>query len=184
MRRAAGIHGGPALWDVDGDAIAQRVERLAWVESVDVERNFPKQVTVKVHEYEAAAVAVAGPRLALIAANGRVLELVSANEGGLAQIDIGDRVLSPGVAIAHSEIAMVAARLPAALRAQGARVDARDPDAIVVMVGAVEVRLGRADQVDRKLAAAVAVLNVEEACRSYIDVSVPLAPVSGCATKR
>lgn len=182
IRRAADVHGGPAIWQVDSDAISRRIEQLPWIESVIVERDFPKRVTVTVREYQPVAVAISGNQQALIASNGRVLELGNIGTGALPEIMLSDRSFRAGINVAHPEALMVAARLPASLRSLGARVDARNPGAIVVSAGGVEIRLGRPEQVDRKLAAAVAVLNVPESCRTYIDVSVPLAPVSGCAS--
>lgn len=180
VRRTANVHGGPAIWEVDSDDIARRIEQLPWIESVNVERNFPKRVTVTVREYQPVAIATSGTQQALIANNGRVLELGNVGTAALTEVLLSDRAFTAGRNVAHPEALTVAARLPESLRAMGARVDARNPNAIVVITGGVELRLGRAEQVDRKLAAAVAVLNVPERCRTYIDVSVPLAPVSGC----
>ena len=182
IRRVVDVASAPAMWSVDTDAIAQRVRLLPWVASATVIRHLPSRLEVRVVEYEAVGVVVAGKTRVLVASNGRLLEQVTGPVVGLLPIQISGPLPALGQTISESPAAEIPKLLPASLRALVRSIDARRPSSVVVRESAVEIRVGRLVDLERKLVAAAAVLNQPDSCRRYVDVSVSVAPVTSCET--
>jgi len=75
VRRAAGIEPGTSIWDVDRDAVADRLARLPWIRSARIRRDLPHRVVIDVREERAAAVLAldGGGRELYLSARGRVI---------------------------------------------------------------------------------------------------------------
>jgi hypothetical protein len=84
LRAALDIATGTPIWDIDAAAAAARVRALPWVRSVDVRRELPDRVAVRVREYRPAAIVAiddAESGLYYVAANGRIFAAVGATDG-------------------------------------------------------------------------------------------------------
>jgi len=101
VRAATRVHHRDAVLFVDTGAVARRLERLPWVKSAEVHREFPGTVRVVVTEYEPTAYVRAGSSAVLIAGNGRAVARVANPPAGATQVlgvvrapDVGE-LLSP-----------------------------------------------------------------------------------------
>ncbi len=77
IRRAAGIEPGTSIWDVDGAAVAARLDAEAWLRRAQVRRELPRRVVITVREERPIAIlAVAdgagAPHLYYLAARARI----------------------------------------------------------------------------------------------------------------
>ena len=179
---AAGVHRGDALWYVDADAAARGIERLPRVRSATVQRDFPSTVRIAIREYTPVAFVRAGAQYVLIADDGRAIARVAAPPPGVKEI-VGTRrapvvreLLSP------PDAAGVIAQLPAELAphvvsldvgGDGLALHLADDD----LTHGGELRLGNADDVAAKTAAALAVLHKRgDTHFVYIDVSTASMP--------
>lgn len=199
VRTAAGVRDGSALMFVDTGAVARKIEKLPWIASAKVDREFPNGLRITVVERTPAAWVrrpppagsprgAAGPA-ALVDATGRVLGDELTPPVGLPEIKGTQRLGGPGTRISPARPALALALLPPALRPQVASLTRRNGEPVLILAAppggadpaAKEVRLGRLEDVMAKGAAALAVLQqltTDEAHVSYIDVRVPGAPAT------
>ncbi|MGH2929430.1 MAG: cell division protein FtsQ/DivIB [Solirubrobacteraceae bacterium] len=183
--RAAGLEGAPPLVDV-GAGAAAGVDRLPWVSSAHVAREWPDGVRIDVVERTpAAAVAERGRRgtgraWAVVDRSGRVLEIASKVPAGLVVVSGQGRAGVPGSTVAADHSALgVAASLPKAFSSQVTRV-VEDAQGQVTMhlESPVEVDLGPANRLRQKYEDVSAILaGAQLAPGDVIDVSAPGAPV-------
>ena len=178
VRRASGIHVHDALLFVDEGAAAHRLERLPWVERATVHRDFPGTVRIVVDEYTPTAYVRAGDQIVLFAENGHAIAHAHDVPAGAVEVRGVRRPPADGELLSPPEAAGVAPQLPADLRARVTAVDVSGDGIALVLQGGGAIRLGDADNLDAKAAAALAVLNANgSACFSYVDVSTPATPV-------
>ncbi|MGI8794893.1 MAG: cell division protein FtsQ/DivIB, partial [Acidimicrobiales bacterium] len=89
LLRAAGVHQGRAMVDLDPPAAAADVERLPWVAEATIVRKWPATVEVRLTERVAVAVVrAADDAWALTDATGRVLAVVAEPPEGLTAVDL------------------------------------------------------------------------------------------------
>ena len=176
---ALSVPEGSPMTGIDLDAASRRVAALPRVAGVELERDWPNSVVVWVVE-RVPVVNASAPdgRLALLDADGMVIEHISVPESDLPTIRVDD-VGRPGVrlsglrplldaadAITDDLAAWIVALVPT-----GAGVRAE-------LVGGVEVDLGMGSSYrDEMLALATILYRVELSCIVSIDVSVHDIPV-------
>lgn len=124
--------------------------------------------------------------VALLDAEGRVLDVVPRPPDGLGELRGVGRVPEPGRFVGRrAAVLRAVADLPAGLRAEVASARLHDGRAVVRFRSgpgsppAGEIRFGDLDDLTAKVAAAVAVLDRLDGRVAYLDVSVPGAPVTG-----
>lgn len=183
---ASGIRRGEPLVDISPGAVRARVDRLADVRSVAVERNWPHTVVLAVRRHHPVAVLVQGGRAEEVDRAGRVIELVSAPPEGLpvlrgvravrvGQVLPGDRArqaIEIAAAVANELPAQVArqARPVVGVASGSGRVG-------LVVDGTVHVRLGGVQDLAAKIRAlAVLLARVPLAHVSQVDLSDPELP--------
>jgi len=187
IRQAAGIKAGAPMVDLSASAAASRIERLPWVASATVSRDWPRTVKVAVTERQPAARIAAGSSWLVVDLEGRVLAVDAAAPDGLAPIEWSGAAAAPGAKVSVPvDLVRLAAALPADLRPQVAAV-ARDAGGLELRLaqGGL-VRIGEASALRDKLVAASTLLASPAAkCAAVIDVQVPNAPTltqgGGCA---
>lgn len=193
VRAVAHIGRGTAMTDVDGAGAARRVSRLPWVRHVQVVRDWPSTVRIRVVERGAIAVtrasapaggaAATGEAVApwvLVDRFGRVLASVASPPASVVIVDGVPPAGAPGTEIstAARQALDVAAQLPPGLA----------PRVATVTLGAkgVELRLkpqgvvvlGGGDDTAAKLRATQTVLAaVDGRTVSTLDVRIPATPV-------
>lgn len=184
--RRSGLVPGTPLTDLDREAAAAAVADLPWVARASVEREWPATVRIEVEERVAVAAVPEPSGVALVAADGRVLEVgPGAGEGPVLLAGVADPP-APGGTVDDTtrSLLTVAGALPDALRASVAAV-APGVDGAVELVlapasGAPEgarAVLGR-PEIDAGLVAVTTMLaQVDLRCLATIDVRVPSKPV-------
>jgi len=181
VRFASGVNQGDPILFVDLDAVAERIERLPWVDEADVNRRLSGELDIRVTERIPAAWARrAADQVALVDGRGRVL--ADATEAPAELPELGDVVTlpPPGGRIDPSAGAGVVGKLPAELRNRVARVVADGGAVTLALRDGPEVRFGSPDRVTAKARAVVAVLGtITGPLPAYVDVRVPTAPVTG-----
>ena len=97
VRSVAAIEAGTPLARLDTGAVADRLRRLPVVRTVDVERSWPRGVTIRVRERTAAAVRARGPAFVLVDREGVAFAPVQRRPAGLplvsAPVDAGPPAL-------------------------------------------------------------------------------------------
>lgn len=152
-RDASGLDRGDNLLWADLATAVQRVEGLPWVRSADVRRLPPSTVEVRVVPREPVAVVRLPHASWLVDADGVVV--AGGARDGLADVDAPHSVV-PGVGVQVRDAALrnalaAHAQLPAALRAQIERYEARSArDLRLHLVGGIVVRFGVAEDVGAK----------------------------------
>lgn len=181
---AAAVRLGQPLADVDRTGAGSGVEALPWVGAARVERRWPGRVLIVVTERSGAAVVAAdGGGFAVVDGTGRVLEVVESPPDGLIPLTAAAPAGGPGSRLAPESMAAltVAAALPPSLLARTAGVgpatsDPREVELRLKPEGIV--RLGAADDLDRKFDALTAVMaQVDLGNLTVLDVRRPEVPV-------
>ena len=177
VRASSRIHLHDALLFVDTAAAVHRVEGLPWVERAKVVRDYPGTVRIVITEYTPVAYVQDGRDVVLLAENGRAIARVPAPPAGAAKIIGVRRAPAVGELLSPPEAARIVPQLPRELAQQVASVDVAGTGIALHLAGRGAVRLGTADDLHAKAAAALAVLGVRGAKSfSYLDVSTPGTP--------
>jgi cell division protein FtsQ len=131
VRTAADISHGTPLVRLDTVAIAQRVEKLADVESAKVSTSFPSTVVITIEERQPVGYVQTSGRDMLVDHTGDQYRAVSTVPAGLPKFVVpsGTSARTTGGAVAT-----VAAALPAALRKQVKSIEALDPNAVTLVL--------------------------------------------------
>jgi cell division protein FtsQ len=187
VRRSAAGTLGQSLVALDGAALLGRVQALPWVRSARYDRAFPHTLRLLVRPEQPVAVLRAGARSWLVAGDARVLQPVRRRaEPGLPRIWVQS---STSVAVGQRldrESGGAAARTLAPL-ARGSfprrivSVSLAGDELVFALVGGLQLRLGRPEDLRLKLAVARGILPHLPGGTGYLDVSVPERPVSGPA---
>jgi cell division protein FtsQ len=173
--------GEPLVW-LDVDRARSGIEELPWVRSAKVVREWPDTVRVTVQERRAVAWVDAGEGRALVVdPSGRVLAVDAQVPAGLPQLlDV-----VPPAAVGGTVTPTVGARVAGALEglvqaSTRGIATASDGRVTLRIASGQEIRLGRPNDLDDKVRAAVAVLGAPQAAgKVYVDVSAPANPVAG-----
>ncbi len=171
---------GSALLLLDTGGVADRVETLPWVASARVERELPNTVRITVTPRVPVAFArAADGTVGLVDGRGVVLAVAPSPPLGLVELTGVTDVPPLGERVDARDAARVAAGL-GPLAGRVATITVVDGRAALRIVSGPEVRLGTLDRVEEKARAADAVLGATAlGALTYIDVSVPSAPVTG-----
>ena len=171
IRTGAGVAPGTSLLWLDGDDVAARVRTLPRIAGVDVSRDWPATLVVRVVEREPVLATPAPGGVLLIDVTGFGYRTLSERPPGVPTL-----VLPPGVLPSPDEPATRAAAdvvvaLPAALRADVVEVRANGRfDVAFVLTGNREVRWGADADNERKAAVLAALLSRPG---TVYDVSTP-----------
>ena len=188
VREASGIEAGDQLVLVDRDEVARRVRAVPWVASASVERSWPGTIVITVVERTAVAGFVgADGRLALADAEGRILDVVAAEEAGAGLVVVSG-LESPGapgdhVAPAAATPLLVATSLPPEVADRVGEVAVEEDGDLTLLLEPVgdeagpRVLLGDGERLAQKVASLATVLaRVDLAGVVTIDLEVPSAP--------
>ena len=172
VRAVAAIPAGTPLARLDTGSVADRLGRLPEVAAVDVVRDWPRSVTIRVRERVPAAVQARGTAYVLVDRSGVVFATVDHRPPGLpvvsAPVDAGPPALRAALDVLEA--------LPAAVRGSVRQVRAASAEEVVVQLSKGRtVRWGSPDRGARK-AAVLAVLVTRKA--HVYDVSAPDAPTT------
>jgi cell division protein FtsQ len=173
VRHAAAVRTGAPLLLVDTGAVQARVEALPWVGHAHVVRDLPGTLRVEVSlRMPVAWKALGGGGVQLVDARGTTVTTAAQAPAGLPELQ-ADRRSSPIAA-------RVAGALVPALRDRVSTVVVTGGQVALQLVDGHDVRLGDPDQLAAKARAALAVLEtLGTTSFSYLDVTVPSAPVTG-----
>jgi len=175
--RLAGLAPGVNVLWLDTGAATQRLEGDRWIAAASVTRSLPSTVRISVTERVPAAEVKVGPRWALVAADGTVLDRVSADPGlPLLEMTLGNRHRLGAPA------SVVGAMSPW-LRSR-VRSVVPDPNGslVVELSSGIRVLFGSPSDVDVKDQALAEILRWMSgggAPIGYVDLRAPLAPAVG-----
>jgi cell division protein FtsQ len=179
---------GESLVTVDTDTVERQLSALPSVRAAQVDRAFPHGLRVVVIPERPVAVLRSGRAAWVLAGSGRVIRDTDSNTNRrLPRIWLAaGAVFEPGATLAiptASKALRAIASLPAQFPVQVRTARATGDSVVLALSIGMEVRLGSADDLDAKLAAAAAVLRglsvSERAEFDYLDVSLPERPVAG-----
>jgi cell division protein FtsQ len=177
---ATHLAGGAPILFVDAGRTAAAVRRLPAVASADVERSFPHTVTVTVTLRVPVAWAPAGPTgAALVDVHGVVISRTPTAPVGLPELIGLTKIPAPGGRVAPLGPAALAAALVPALPGRVVGVTLGPTGLTVGVIAGPQLRFGDTTALAAKARAAAALLGALLRPASYIDVSVPDAPVTG-----
>jgi cell division protein FtsQ len=181
VRSASGVNQGDPILFVDLGAVAERIQRLPWVDEAHVNRRLSGELDIRVTERSPAAWARRGAdQVALVDERGRVLADATEPPAELPELGAVVTLPPPGGRIEPHAAAGVIGKLPAELRNRVARVVASGGAVTLALRDGPEVRFGSSDQVPAKARAVLAVLGtIMGPPPAYVDVRVPTAPVTG-----
>jgi cell division protein FtsQ len=177
---------GTSLVEVDASDVEAEIAALPSVLGATVDRSFPHVLRVAVVPEEPLAVLHGRDQAWIVSRRLRVIRAVEAPPGLPRVRSSAAAELAPGEAVADTDavallhlLAAVPRDFPVRIRAARGGEEERPR---LVLAGKTELRLGSADDLDAKLAAAAAVLDSlprEEARGlAYLDVSLPQRPVA------
>jgi cell division protein FtsQ len=178
VREAADLVVGTPLARVDTDAAAARVARLERVEHVDVERSWPRTVTVVVRERTAVAWTRVDGDIRLLDRFGVDFRTVSKAPKGL--VEVATTATDPrrrqlAVVAAASVVSRLRADAPALMK-QVQAVDAPTRDAVTLdLTRGRTVTWGSAAKAEQKITVLEALLKID--AKGY-DVSAPEQPTT------
>jgi cell division protein FtsQ len=171
--------GAPILF-VNAGGTAAAVRQLPVVASAHVERSFPHTVTVTVTLRAPVAWAPTGPTGAsLVDAGGVVISRTSTAPVGLPELVGLTKIPAPGGRVAPLGPAALAAVLAPALRGRIVGVTFGPTGLTVGVIAGPQLRFGDSTALATKARAAAALLGALLRPATYVDVSVPDAPVAG-----
>jgi len=180
VRAAAHLAPGGPILLVHTGTVASNVEQLPWIGSARVERQLPNTVTITVTVRAPVAWAPAGPgRVALVDGHGVVAALGTAAPFGLPELTGLTHVGGLGARVTPTAPAAAAAALEPVLGRRVASVALTPIGLAAIVPGSPEVLLGDPSALTAKAHAAAAVLGALVHPATYLDVSVPSAPVAG-----
>jgi cell division protein FtsQ len=180
---ASRLQGGDRLIDIDTSAVASRVSRLPWVRTVQVSRNWPDSVTIRVVERAAVArVATASGGQLVIATGGRIAGPEGVFDQGLPTVSLPSTVKVRVGAVLPRRVADATEMLGAVpddilIHASGATVSAAG-DLTLALRPSGELWFGDAHQVRQKYLSAETILGGSVALDHLkrLDVRIPSAP--------
>jgi cell division protein FtsQ len=180
IRRASGLEVGDSIVTFLPGSTAGRVSDLPWVATAKVSRDLPNIVRITVTEREPVAWVKAGRGVLVVDPTGRVLWRTDAPPSGLPELLGVADVSGPGGLVRPVLLPATAAALGPDLGSRVASVELDDGTVTVQVGGGPQLRFGAPTQVAAKARVANAVLAALGGNPvSYIDVTVPAAPVSG-----
>ena len=172
VREVAAVPGGEPLATLDVGAIASRLQELPVVRTVEVERQWPRTVSIVVHERVPAAVQQRGTTYALVDRTGVEIDQVERRPRALPLVSAPVDAGAPARAAALDVLDV----LPPAVATDVRSVRAATPDDVRLQLSKGRtVVWGSAERSARK-AAVLAVLLSRKA--SVYDVSAPDAPTT------
>jgi len=178
---------GTSLVKLDASGLEQRLQELPSVVDAHVDRSFPHTLRILVNHERPLAVVTNQVVSWVVSRRGRVIRASESGAGvrlprirsaSASRLVPGHQVVHPQALVPLRALAGVPAGFPVRIRS------ARNGSEglTLVLAGGTELRLGTAEDVDRKLAAARAVLSSlrgsERRALAYLDVTLPHRPVS------
>jgi len=180
IQAASGLSEGDSIVTFLPGRAADKVEGLPWVASAAVDRDLPNIVRIKVVERVPVGWVKAGSRILVVDGTGRVLARADAPPPGLPELVGVADLAGPGGHVRPATLPATAAALGPARGPRGAWVLPNGGAVRVRGGGGPQLRFGAPTQVTAKARVGAAVLAALGGTPvSYIDVTVPAAPVSG-----
>jgi cell division protein FtsQ len=168
---------GANLINLDTSAIVQRLEQLPFVRGVEIDRNFPNGVEIRVSEYAPLALGAADGTWWLLSKNGRVLAQARVGEwrGRIPLVQLTSENVELGDRVGDEPALQVLRLRPANSTLAISEVELNGDSLTATLVDDTEIRFGRPDRLELKLGAVDVVRRYAARKRlklAYIDASV------------
>ena len=180
VRRASGIHVGDSIVTFLPGRVAGKVRSLPWVGEARVVRSLPHTVRIEVVPRVPVGWVRSGSGVVVVDATSRVLGKADTPPPGVPELGGAAAVGSPGGQVTPVSLAAAAGALGPELRTRTSGLLLADGSLTAQIIGGPQIRYGAPSAVGSKARVAAAVLaTLGGTPVTYIDVSVPAAPVSG-----
>lgn len=180
LEKARNMFTGKNIFRVPVDGAKKILMSSPWVKEVEIHRDFPDKVNIKVIERKPVASITDGIQHFLVSNDGVVLE-VSDSAPELIQIaDLPVRKLESGDEVRAEEFdeAMeIYTSLSLSLKKQVSVISAPSTERIILYISGVEVLYGMAEHLEEKNAVLEQILKKEGTSVISIDIRVPTNPV-------
>jgi cell division protein FtsQ len=178
----SGLWREPPLIDVNPAQVARRLDRLPWVLSASVRREWPSSVAVAIVERVPVATSrLASGGYAVLDSTGRVLADESSRPAGLPVLVLPGPAPRPGASLgaAGQALTAAAAQLPESLVARVSQIVLTSSDGVVLhLEGGLEAVVGDDEALNEKFVSLTTVLSrVNLADVGAIDLRVAASPV-------
>jgi cell division protein FtsQ len=165
---------------LDAGATAAAVRHVPWVASARVSREFPTTLTIVVTTRVPVAWVSIGPaQVSVVDGHGVVMAYATTPPPGLPQLTGISRAATLGGRITPAAPAAAADALGGPLRARITTLSLGPDGLSATILGGPQLRFGDTTALTTKAKAAAAVLAALVHPATYLDVSVPAAPVAG-----
>jgi cell division protein FtsQ len=174
---------GQTTFTVDTDAVVKKVEQQPFVRSAEVNRHLPDGLSIRVTEYEPLAFGVARDGGWLIARDGRVLNRARLDDwrARVPVIRLQEDKVTAGERLSAEPAILVLRSVPPSFPGSIRAVDrTKESGYVASLHDGPSIRLGRAQDLDRKLSVAGRMLamfsRTQQDELEYVDVTVPARP--------
>jgi cell division protein FtsQ len=182
---ASGLLKHPALLNIDVAGDEAAIERLPWIATAVVHRDWPDSVLITVTERNPVARFAAGAgRYGVVDETGRLLEISASPPKGLVLIRVAPTAgaIAPGETLPRTDslLALVASSVPVSILGSIRIVEGTSTGVVVVLNSGAKADLGQASELRPKMTALATMLatpSVTLGTHSVIDLRVPDAPV-------
>ncbi|HEY5274682.1 MAG TPA: FtsQ-type POTRA domain-containing protein [Acidimicrobiales bacterium] len=181
---ASGMLAHPALLNIDVAREQSSIERLPFIDTAVIHREWPDSVLITVTERNPVATfSVSAHLFGVVDETGRLLEISSAPPTGLVPLVIpGLTSLTPGHSLPRADalLALVASAVPESILRAIATVEGTSTGVVVQLRSGAKAELGQATDLVAKMTALATMLatpSVVLGAHSSIDLRVPDAPV-------
>jgi cell division protein FtsQ len=180
---ASGLLAHPALVDVDVANDEAAIERLPWIATAVVHREWPDSVLITVTERNPVAkFALGAHRYGVVDETGRLLEISARPPSGLVMLKVAATTVVPGQSLPRADalLAKVASFVPVSILDAIKTVGDTAGGVVVVLRSGARAELGQASDLAAKMTALATMLatpSVVLGPHASIDLRVPDAPV-------
>jgi cell division protein FtsQ len=180
---ASGLLAHPALLDIDVARGEAAIERLPWIDTALLHRDWPDSVLITVTERNPVAnFALRAHRYGVVDETGRLLEISASPPKGLVLLRVPTIAIAPGQSLPRVDalLALVASSVPVSILDAIRIVQSTSTGVVVVLGSGAKAELGQASDLAAKMTALATMLatpSVVLGAHSLIDLRVPDAPV-------
>jgi cell division protein FtsQ len=180
---ASGLLAHPALLNIDVTRDEAAIERLPWIDTAVLHREWPDSVLITVTERNPVAKFVfSAHRYGVVDEQGRLLEVSTSPPKGLVLIRVPAMAVAPGQSLPSADalLALVASSVPVSILDAIRTVEGTSTGVVVVLRSGAKAALGQASDLAAKMTALATMLatpSVVLGAHSLVDLRVPDAPV-------
>lgn len=180
LKKAKNMFTGKNIFRIPIKDVREILMSTPWVKEVEIHREFPDRINIRVIERKPVATITDGIQYFLVSDDGMVLE-ASDSQPELIQIaDLPIKRLKPGDIVKveeFNEAMKIYTNLPLSIKKKVSVISAPSTERIILYIRGVEVLYGMAEHLEEKNAVLEQILKKEGTSVISIDIRVPTNPV-------